>query len=248
MALAKSRGRPEKTIPSKHRFSHSSRKEKESAVSYTESIRRFKQSRRQADEGDSMAANYLRRDEHQPKQGPVERPVPERTELARACGKTIALVLATDFGTTPLKVSFEDENEKPVICEDPKNGETKPPALSKITWGGLKRSANKKGRIGCPLATDPALSSKQDNRYLPEPTSAGNKPARALSCSAVVRSPEGCDAFWPFTATPSYLRASMILSSAAFIEIPLSQLMAAVPLFTATAPLKNVFRIPLLIA
>ena len=139
MALAKSRGRQEKTIPSKHRFSHSSRKEKESAVSYTESIRRFKQSRRQADEGDSMAANYLRRNEHQPKQGPVERPIPEEAELARACGKTIALVLATDFGTTPLKVSFEDENEKPAICEDPKNGEKKPPARGKITWG-LKRS------------------------------------------------------------------------------------------------------------
>ena len=74
-----------------------------------------------------MAANYLRRNEHQPKQGPVERPIPEGAELARTCGKTIALVLATDFGTTPLKVSFEDENEKPVICEDPKNGEKKTP-------------------------------------------------------------------------------------------------------------------------
>ena len=67
------------------------------------------------------------RSEHQPKQGPVERPIPKGAELARACGKTIALVLATDFGTTPLKVSFEDENEKPVICEDPKNGEKKTP-------------------------------------------------------------------------------------------------------------------------
>ena len=67
------------------------------------------------------------RSEHQPKQGPVERPIPEEAELARACGKTIVLVLATDFGTTPLKVSFEDENEKPVICEDPKNGERKTP-------------------------------------------------------------------------------------------------------------------------
>lgn len=248
MALARSRGRQEKTIPSKHRCSHSSRKEKESAVSYTESIRCFKQSIRQADEGDSMAASYLRRNEHQPKQGPVERPVPEGAELARACGKTIALVLATDFGATPLKVSFEDENEKPAICEDPKNGERKTPRAQQDCMGDLKRSASKKGRIGCPLATDPALLSKQDNRYLPEPTSAGNKPARALSCSAVVRFPEGCDAFWPFTATPSYLRASMILSSAAFIEIPLSQLMAAVPLFTATAPLKNAFRIPLLVA
>ena len=67
------------------------------------------------------------RSEHQPKQGPVERPIPKGAELARACGKTIALVLATDFGTTPLKVSFEDENEKPVICEDHKNGEKKTP-------------------------------------------------------------------------------------------------------------------------
>ena len=74
-----------------------------------------------------MAANYLRRNEHQPKQGPVERPIPEGAELARTCGKTIALVLATDFGTTPLRVSFGDENEKPVICEDPKNGEKKTP-------------------------------------------------------------------------------------------------------------------------
>ena len=74
-----------------------------------------------------MAANYLRRNEHQPKQGPAERPIPEGAELARTCGKTIALVIATDFGTTPLKVSFEDENEKPVICEDPKNGEKKTP-------------------------------------------------------------------------------------------------------------------------
>ena len=105
--------------------------------------------------------------------------------------------------------------------------------------GGLKEKRKQERPDRLPLATDPALSSKQDNRYLPEPTSAGNKPARALSCSAVVRFPEGCGTFWPFTATPSYLRASMILSSAAFIEIPLSQLMAAVPLFTATAPLKT---------
>lgn len=140
----------------------------------------------------------------------------------------------------------------------------RPAPLRRIHWRGQERqvwerrslfvrqsiltSPYKKGRIGRPLATDPALSSKQDNRYLPEPTSAGNKPARALSCSAVVRFPEGCGAFWPFTATPSYLRASMILSSAAFIEIPLSQLVAAVPLFTATVPLKNAFRIPLSVA
>ena len=59
--------------------------------------------------------------------GPVSHPTPSETELARACGKTIALVLATNFGTTPLKVAFESENEKTVICEDPKNGEKKTP-------------------------------------------------------------------------------------------------------------------------
>ena len=74
-----------------------------------------------------MAANYLRRNEHQPKQGPAERPIPEGAELARTCGKTIALVLATDFGTTPLKVAFESEDEKPVICGGSKNDEKKTP-------------------------------------------------------------------------------------------------------------------------
>ena len=88
-----------------------------------------------------MAANYLRRNGHQPKQGPVERPIPEGAELARACGKTIALVLATDFGTTPLKVSFEDENEKPVICEDPKNGEKKTPRpLQRLRHDGRRHT------------------------------------------------------------------------------------------------------------
>ena len=67
------------------------------------------------------------RSEHQPKQGTAEHPVPDEAELARACGKTIALILATDFGTTPLKVAFESEDEKPVICGDSKNGEKKTP-------------------------------------------------------------------------------------------------------------------------
>ena len=67
------------------------------------------------------------RSEHQPMRGPVSHPTPSEAELARTCGKTIALVLATDFGTTPLKVAFESEGEKPVICEDPKNGEKKTP-------------------------------------------------------------------------------------------------------------------------
>lgn len=67
------------------------------------------------------------RAEHQPKQGPVERLTPDESELARICGNTVALVLATDFGTTPLKVAFEDENKKPVVCGEPKDGEKTTP-------------------------------------------------------------------------------------------------------------------------
>ena len=67
------------------------------------------------------------RAEHQPKQGPVERLTPDESELARICGNTVALVLATDFGTTPLKVAFEDESKKPVVCGEPKDGEKTTP-------------------------------------------------------------------------------------------------------------------------
>lgn len=34
-----------------------------------------------------MAANYLRRNEHQPKQEPVERPIPEGAESRAHAGK-----------------------------------------------------------------------------------------------------------------------------------------------------------------
>ena len=67
------------------------------------------------------------RSEHQPMRGPVSHPTPSEAELARTCGKTIALVLATDFGTTPLKVAFENEDKKPVVCGNPKDGEEKTP-------------------------------------------------------------------------------------------------------------------------
>ena len=67
------------------------------------------------------------RSEHQPKQGPVDHPAPSETELASTCGNTIALVLATNFGTTPLKVAFEDEGKSPVACGNPKDGEKTTP-------------------------------------------------------------------------------------------------------------------------
>ena len=65
-----------------------------------------------------------RRTEHQPVQGSVGRPIPTIEQLKSACGKTVALVLATDFGTTPLKVAFEDPAKEPVVCGGVKEGES----------------------------------------------------------------------------------------------------------------------------
>ena len=53
---------------------------------------------------------------HQPKPGPVSRPIPNSEQLAQACGGTVALILATNFGTTPLKVAFEDPEKEPIVC------------------------------------------------------------------------------------------------------------------------------------
>lgn len=61
------------------------------------------------------SAEYERAD-HQPHRGPVNRPLPSHEELKRACGKTAAVVLATDFGTTPLVVQFEDEKRESATC------------------------------------------------------------------------------------------------------------------------------------
>lgn len=60
---------------------------------------------------------------HQPKPGPVSRPIPNSEQLAQACGGTVALVLATNFGTTPLKVTFEDPEKEPVVCDSSEKGE-----------------------------------------------------------------------------------------------------------------------------
>ena len=42
--------------------------------------------------------------------------LPSEEELARTCGKTLALVLARSFETTPLQISFEDESKEKVVC------------------------------------------------------------------------------------------------------------------------------------
>ena len=64
---------------------------------------------------------------HQPQPGPVDHPTPSDEQLARACGSTVALVLATNFGTTPLKVAFEDPEKEPVVCDSSEKGEPDTP-------------------------------------------------------------------------------------------------------------------------
>ena len=66
---------------------------------------------------------------HQPKVGPVERADVPIEMLKAACGGCIAFVLASDEGTTPLKVEFEDTEKEPVICEPEENEEPTPRPL-----------------------------------------------------------------------------------------------------------------------
>ena len=55
---------------------------------------------------------------HQPLAHPIDRPAPSKRELAETCGKTAALILATECDATPLRVLFDSEDEKPFTCED----------------------------------------------------------------------------------------------------------------------------------
>ncbi len=69
-----------------------------------------------------MKPSAISRDEHQPARKPALRKTPSKHDLEKACGKTVALVLATDFGTTPLKVAFEDPDKEPVVCDGVEEG------------------------------------------------------------------------------------------------------------------------------
>ena len=75
------------------------------------------------------SAEYERAD-HQPHRGPVNRPLTSHEELKRACGKTAAVVLATDFGTTPLTVQFENDAREPVTCGKADEGKAGIPRCS----------------------------------------------------------------------------------------------------------------------
>ena len=50
----------------------------------------------------------MSRADHQPKTGPVVRPERSLEERQERCGTAIALIMATETGTTPITVRFED--------------------------------------------------------------------------------------------------------------------------------------------
>lgn len=58
------------------------------------------------------------REDHQPAIAFKGSPEPTPDDLERVCGKTAALILAIECGTTPLKVRFEDEEKDEILCKE----------------------------------------------------------------------------------------------------------------------------------
>ena len=55
---------------------------------------------------------------HQPMADVVEHKQPDAAQLEAVCGKSVAVVLAKSWATTPLKVMFDEEGKEPFICEE----------------------------------------------------------------------------------------------------------------------------------
>ena len=64
----------------------------------------------------------MKRKDHQPVAGPVKRAAVSTQRMKAACGNSAALILAHITDTTPLTVTFEDPEQKPVTCA-PAKGE-----------------------------------------------------------------------------------------------------------------------------
>ncbi len=66
--------------------------------------------------------------EHQPVLEPVVHEQLGAAEQRAACGKTIALVVADDWNTTPLTVTYDDPEQEPYVC-DGRDGDESAPEL-----------------------------------------------------------------------------------------------------------------------
>ena len=144
------------------------------------------------------------RSEHQPIRGPVSHPTPSEAELARICGKTIALVLATDFGTTPLKVAFEDEDKKPIVCEKPTDGEEKTPRPLQRFEGTTATSIAAMRALEARFARVYVLAGgTPEERHALEDEVSGDITAARSSNSAPRQADRGVE-FIPFDANTAY--------------------------------------------
>lgn len=108
------------------------------------------------------SAEYERAD-HQPHRGPVNRPLPSHEELKRACGKTAAVVLATDFSTTPLTVQFENDAREPVTCGKVDKGKAGIPRPLQSFEGKAATSIAVEAALACGFASVTVVAGGNDS-------------------------------------------------------------------------------------
>ena len=154
-----------------------------------------------------MKAYAERRTEHQPVQGSVGRPIPTIEQLKSACGKTVALVLATDFGTTPLKVAFEDPAKEPVVCGGVKEDES-----------GIPRPLQQYG--GAPVIAQ-AVTCAVEAQFASVSVLEGGSPEQRSELEHAVRdaSPNNEISFVPFDADEAY-QATLDACGFSLYDIP----------------------------
>ena len=68
----------------------------------------------------------MAREDHQPAEIIAERPARSEEQFRDMCGRTVAVIVATEMGTTPLFVMYDEPDRKPVVCA-PKEGEAPVP-------------------------------------------------------------------------------------------------------------------------
>lgn len=137
---------------------------------------------------------------HQPNPAPSARSKPSEADLLSICGRTAALILAIDEGTTPLNVEFEDPLRDTVACKEEAAGSE--PSPSGATAGTPRPLQRYEGlpvvehairtALDSRLASVSLLVSGQDAIYVPV-SEVANRTFRA--------SGKGAPDVFPYNAT-----------------------------------------------
>lgn len=154
------------------------------------------------------SAEYERAD-HQPHRGPVNRPLPSHEELKRACGKTAAVVLATDFGTTPLTVQFENDAREPVTCGKADEGKAGIPRPLQSFEGKAATSIAVEATLTCGFASVTVVAGGNDSE----------RATLERTVRAEVRCVDNAVRFAPFDADKAY-RETIRAHGFALYDIP----------------------------